>query len=132
MHVWHLNVYVCVYASLYRVLVSGQVFSSIGYGHGTKTNDYTLCYAESPNSTRMYGLAVKYVSYCTKQCPPNHSYCHHSILIRPLHPVSEPFVINEEAGTSARHIQAVLPGRLDYGYMLHIPYSMSKLSRVIA
>ena len=96
-----------------RVLVSGQVLSSLGYRHG-KTNDYTLCYAMSPK----YGLAVKYVSYCLEDCPPDHGYCQHSILVRPLYPVGEPFVVNEETGASATHIQAVKPGRSEYGCTL--------------
>jgi len=68
-----------------RVLVSSQVLSSLGYRFG-KTNDYTLCYAMSPK----YGLVVKYVSYCLEDCPPDHGYCQHSILVRPLYPVGEP------------------------------------------
>ncbi len=105
-----------LFMSSYRVLVSGQVLSSISYGHGsTRTNDYTLCYVESDglNSPKKYGLAVKYVSYCTKECPPDHRYCQHSVFVRQIHPVSDPCFINQEAGASASHIQTVRPGRLD-------------------
>lgn len=62
----------------------------------------------------MYGLAVKYVSYGTTECPTDHSYSQHRVFVRQLHPISDHgVVVNEEAGASAKHIRAVRPGRLD-------------------
>ena len=67
------------------------------------------CYAESDqlNSPKKYGMAVKYVSYFTKACNPDHSYCQHSIFVRQLYPISDHgVVVNEEAGASHSGCQA--------------------------
>lgn len=79
----------------HRVMVSGVVYSNESYRRSATTNDYTLCLQDGTQKT--IGTALKYMSFCSKDCKSCTAFCQHVVLVN-LHDIIT---------HTARHIHSI-------------------------
>lgn len=88
-----------------RVLISGVLYTSTSYKRHTATNDHTLCLKQ--RLQKLFGSALKYLSFCTHNCTACSIFCTHVVIVH-SHSIL-PCVISTDTITraTAQHIHCI-------------------------
>ena len=88
-----------------RVLISGIIYTSTSYKRSTTTNDHTVCLKEGQQ--KLFGSALKYLSFCNYNCTKCPTFCTHVIVVN-TYSVS-PYCISNDTitGATAQHINCI-------------------------
>lgn len=88
-----------------RVLISGVMYTSTSYKRSTTTNDHTLCLKQERQ--KLFGSALKYLSFCTHSCTACSKFCTHVVIIN-NHPIVPSLISTDTiTGATAQHIHCI-------------------------
>lgn len=91
----------------YRVLhvAQGTLYGSTGYIRQIKRNDTILCLKQG--TSKSFGVAQCFISYCTTSCSDCVKPCHHAVIIKLYDVVSEAISTDNITAATARHVHCV-------------------------
>ena len=88
-----------------RILISGVMHTSTSYKRSTTTNDHTVCLKQGQQ--KLFGSALKYLSFCTSNCAKCSTFCTHVIIVNNYSVI--PYLISSDTitGATAQHIHCI-------------------------
>ena len=92
-----------------RILISGVMYTSTSYKRSTSTNDHTVCLKQGQQ--KLFGSALKYLSFCAYNCTKCPTFCNHVIIVNNYSVI--PYLISSDTitGATAQHIHRVSHSR---------------------
>ena len=88
-----------------RILISGVIYTATSYRRSSTTNDHLVCIKHGSN--KAIGSAVKYLSFCTKECLSCSKCCYHIILVDIHHILQSNLSTDTITKATARHVHQI-------------------------